>query len=95
MNRATQGDTVAVELLPESEWRGLSSLVLEDNEEKDDESIVTEDEKILESSHETVEKKPCGKVIGIIKRNWRQFCGMLQKSLIETVTLFKETNYIY
>lgn len=88
MNRATQGDTVAIELLPENEWQGPSSLVLEDNEEKDDESTTMEDQKIFDNTRKITEKRPCGKVVGIIKRNWRQFCGMLQKSLIETVCCF-------
>ncbi|XP_063808999.1 exosome complex exonuclease RRP44 isoform X2 [Pseudophryne corroboree] len=30
--------------------------------------------------------KPSGKVVGIIKRNWRQYCGMLSKSQIKEST---------
>ncbi|CAD5118185.1 DgyrCDS6913 [Dimorphilus gyrociliatus] len=86
MNRAMQGDTVAIEILPESEWQSSSSLILEDDGEKNDESTISEDKKILQDISNKSEKKPCGKVVGIIKRNWRQFCGMLQKSLIETAT---------
>ena len=33
-------------------------------------------------------KQPTGRVVGIIKRNWRQYCGILQKSLIKGVSLF-------
>lgn len=29
--------------------------------------------------------RPTGKVVGIIKRNWRPFCGMLSKSQIKEV----------
>lgn len=32
-------------------------------------------------------RKPTGKVVGIIKRNWRPFCGMLNVSQIKEVTL--------
>lgn len=31
--------------------------------------------------------KPTGKVVGIIKRNWRPFCGMLNVSQIKEVSL--------
>lgn len=31
--------------------------------------------------------KPTGKVVGIIKRNWRPFCGMLNVSHIKEVSL--------
>lgn len=33
-------------------------------------------------------KQPTGKVVGIIKRNWRQYCGIIQKSLIKGVRTF-------
>lgn len=32
-------------------------------------------------------RKPTGKVVGIIKRNWRPFCGMLNLSHIKEVSL--------
>lgn len=33
----------------------------------------------------TAAHKPTGKVVGIIKRNWRPFCGMLNVSQIKEV----------
>lgn len=33
----------------------------------------------------TAAQKPTGKVVGIIKRNWRPFCGMLNVSQIKEV----------
>lgn len=30
--------------------------------------------------------KPTGRVVGIIKRNWRPYCGMLSKSDIKEVS---------
>lgn len=32
-------------------------------------------------------RKPTGKVVGIIKRNWRPYCGMLNPSQIKEVSL--------
>ena len=86
MNRAIDGDLVAVEILPESEWvRPGSRLVSE---------TVTEEEKETESSKtadgpgglapQTAEETdavasasasgvvPTGKVVGVIRRNWRE-----------------------
>lgn len=34
-----------------------------------------------------VDRKPTGKVVGIIKRNWRPFCGMLNVSQIKEASL--------
>lgn len=32
------------------------------------------------------EKTPTGKIVGIIRRKWRQYCGILQANLIESTT---------
>lgn len=58
-NRAVHGDTVVVELLPKSEWRGKVT-ALSEGEEK---------------SGEDNESKPMptGRVVGILQRNWRDY----------------------
>ena len=86
LNRAVHQDVVAIELLPRNQWSAPSSLVLED--EKTDDSEVTqegEDEDQLMTSAAGL-KQPTGRVVGIIKRNWRQYCGMLQKSVLKGVS---------
>lgn len=30
-------------------------------------------------------RQPTGKIVGIIKRNWRQYCGILQPSALKEV----------
>lgn len=40
----------------------------------------------LRISETEVARRPTGKVVGIIKRNWRPFCGMLNASQIKEVT---------
>ena len=81
-----QQDVVAVELLPESEWTCPSSLILEDEEEKADEDITQEDQQMLTSAKAAYgPKQPTGRVVGVIKRNWRQYCGMLQPSVLKGV----------
>ncbi|XP_012533030.1 exosome complex exonuclease RRP44 [Monomorium pharaonis] len=84
LNRAVDGDIVAIELLPDSQWSSPSEIVLQD-EEGADVDEVTEDEKILhkQSSSKTQEIVPTGKIVGIIRRKWRQYCGILQPSAIK------------
>uniref|UniRef100_A0A8D3C135 Exosome complex exonuclease RRP44 n=1 Tax=Scophthalmus maximus TaxID=52904 RepID=A0A8D3C135_SCOMX len=81
LNRAVHQDVVAVQLLPRSQWVAPSSVVLQDEgAAKDDDVEEEEEEKNLE------QMKPTGKVVGIIKRNWRPFCGMLNVSQIKEST---------
>ncbi|XP_074047898.1 exosome complex exonuclease RRP44 [Macrotis lagotis] len=84
LNRAVHEDIVAVELLPKSQWVAPSSVVLQDEGQNDDD---IEDEEEKENTLKTAinEKmlRPSGRVVGIIKRNWRPFCGMLSKSGIK------------
>ncbi|KAM3863248.1 exosome complex exonuclease RRP44 isoform 1-T1 [Diretmus argenteus] len=88
LNRAVHQDTVAVQLLPRDQWVAPSSVVLQDNRVvKDDDTAEEEDEeKALKSTAAEAAKKPTGKVVGIIKRNWRPFCGMLNISQIKEAT---------
>nr|XP_003705753.1 PREDICTED: exosome complex exonuclease RRP44 [Megachile rotundata] len=83
LNRAVDGDTVAIELLAEDQWSSPSDIVLQDEEVADDDVIETDKvlDKIISSSK--MQKTPTGKIVGIIRRNWRQYCGILQPSNIE------------
>lgn len=40
LNRAVDGDTVAVELLPEEEWSAPSEIVLQDDGDKQDNGML-------------------------------------------------------
>ncbi|XP_069614238.1 exosome complex exonuclease RRP44 [Ranitomeya imitator] len=85
INRAMHEDVVAVELLQKDNWVAPSSVVLQDEGESDDIDSVEEKEKMLQASaNKSV--KPSGRVVGIIKRNWRPYCGMLAKSHIKQST---------
>uniref|UniRef100_A0A3P9DRB7 Protein DIS3 homolog n=1 Tax=Maylandia zebra TaxID=106582 RepID=A0A3P9DRB7_9CICH len=84
LNRAVHQDVVAVQLLPRSEWVAPSSVVLQDEgTAKDDEDAEEEEGKVTAVE---AARKPTGKVVGIIKRNWRPFCGMLNVSQIKEST---------
>ena len=85
INRAVHGDVVAIEILPEDEWRGTSDTIVEEGditkeENADDEDqevendIDAREKRILKSdkrSDKTVQVT--AKVVGIVKRNWRTY----------------------
>ncbi|KAI5637391.1 RNB domain-containing protein [Phthorimaea operculella] len=83
INRAVDGDVVAIEIFPEEEWRRPSDIVLEDK--TDDPGDLLEEEALLLNAPKADKKDdeevtPTGKVVGIIRRKWRQYCGILQPS---------------
>ncbi|KAJ0066857.1 hypothetical protein NL108_004835, partial [Boleophthalmus pectinirostris] len=87
LNRAVHQDVVAVQLLPRDKWVAPSSIVLQDEGmAKDDAGEEEDEEKALKTSAAEAAKKTTGKVVGIIKRSWRPFCGMLNVSQIKEST---------
>ncbi|KAM4797362.1 exosome complex exonuclease RRP44 [Rhinophrynus dorsalis] len=85
INRAMHEDIVAVQLLEKENWVAPSSVVLQDEDECDDIESIEEKEKMLKTAVKSM-AKPSGRVVGIIKRNWRPYCGMLSKSHIKEST---------
>ncbi len=101
-NRAVQGDVVVVEVLPKDQWKAPSSKVIEeetlnknDNPDiEDGESVVTERER--RALQEEVKKihgksaegrpQPTARVVGIVKRNWRQYVGHVDKGSARSLT---------
>jgi len=81
MNRAMDGDIVAVKLLPESQWKQPSTRVRHDDGEGEQLNDVhvamidPEEQDVGLSS----QSRPTGVVVGIIKRSWRSrgYCGSL------------------
>ncbi|XP_066476116.1 exosome complex exonuclease RRP44 [Tiliqua scincoides] len=85
LNRAVHEDIVAVELLPKDVWVAPSSVILLDDEDQNEEDGEKEEERENSLKNTVIKSmlRPTGKVVGIIKRNWRPFCGMLSKSHIK------------
>ena len=95
-SRAIQGDIVVIEVLPASQWKKPSTKIIEENalnkdenaDAEDGEAIVTEREK--RALQEEVKKthgrsaegtpQPTAQVVGIVKRNWRQYVGHVDSS---------------
>ncbi|CAG8798490.1 12701_t:CDS:10 [Gigaspora margarita] len=96
LNRAIQGDVVAVQLLPKSEWlRTPTAVVVEEEEEANVNADLKEDgepkEQNDELESEVIESsQPTGKIVGIIKRNWRPALGAAGDKSTETEVLLLE-----
>eukprot|EP00897_Mesotaenium_endlicherianum_P007577 jgi/Mesen1/6848/ME000351S05966 len=100
MNRAVDGDVVAVQLYPRDQWREASAGHLaeaHDDEEEQDAAGLPPDSADdvphsaapgADSSQPSTSgngaappgslARPTGKVVGIIKRNWRSYCGSFE-----------------
>ncbi|KAJ3360118.1 exosome catalytic subunit dis3 [Kappamyces sp. JEL0680] len=88
LNRGVQGDVVAIHILPESEWMTTASSVIK--EEDVAETDAAADSVAVDPNAMQVDdsRVPTGRVVGIIKRNWRPFCGTIDASSVqETSTL--------
>lgn len=91
INRAVHGDVVAIEVLPEDEWRGTSDTIVEEGDIAKEENADDEDQE-LENEVDAREKRMLksdknsdktiqvtAKVVGIVKRNWRTYTPSLLK----------------
>jgi exoribonuclease R len=85
-NRSMDGDSVAVELLPVSQWRRRptrestvddekhAAAKRNNNDDGDDENDEDDDEddKVERASNVDVNVVPTGRVVGIFERAWRE-----------------------
>ncbi|KAL5210313.1 hypothetical protein ABZP36_005936 [Zizania latifolia] len=91
MNRAFDGDIVAVELLPQDQWHESKSFIADDDEDDAEEDVhlapnsaddaprnTNPIQSTAASSAAAVSSRPIGRVVGIIKRNWNSYCGSLE-----------------
>ena len=106
LNRAVHEDLVAIELFPESEWSHPSGVVMKDVEEQKTNEVIGEevDDSVepmevdeTEAERQVVDKsliQPTGKVVGIIKRNWRAYCGTLLPLTISSMETTRRYTFI-
>ncbi|OAQ98015.1 hypothetical protein LLEC1_01983 [Akanthomyces lecanii] len=95
INRAVDGDLVVVELLPQEQWKQPSTKIIEEdtvtkNEDADAEQqdfVSDREKKALQEQVKRTHKsgseshpRPTAKVVGVIKRNWRQYVGHIDPS---------------
>jgi exosome complex exonuclease DIS3/RRP44 len=80
MNRAVDGDSVAVQLLEDR--LAPAEVVLEDDG-YDPGDTLDRDRRLLESAVKSKDVQASGRVVGIVRRKWRQYCGMLQPNPVK------------
>ncbi|KAM0322877.1 hypothetical protein ACHAQA_009218 [Verticillium albo-atrum] len=96
ISRAVNGDLVVVEVLPKDQWKEPSTKIIEeeaitqnenaDNEEGSDlvsareRKALQEEVKKTQSNSTEGRPQPTAKVVGVIKRNWRQYVGHIDPS---------------
>lgn len=101
-NRAVSGDFVVVEVLPKDQWKAPSSKIIEeetlnknDNADVEDgEAVITErerralQEEVRRVQGQSIEGRPqpTARVVGIIKRNWRQYVGHVDKDSVKSTS---------
>ncbi|KAI9322216.1 exosome complex exonuclease RRP44 [Dichotomocladium elegans] len=87
MNRCIQGDIVAVELLPKEQWKKSTSLAVED--EEDEERLFGEEPADItmaetNGADNNQVGEPTGKVVGVIRKRWRPYCGFIVKKSVHS-----------
>ncbi|WEW55727.1 exosome catalytic subunit dis3 [Emydomyces testavorans] len=101
-NRAIAGDLVVVEVLPKDQWKSPSTKIVDEEaltkdespESEETEAVVTEkDRRILQEEVRKVHganpegrPQPTARVVGVIKRNWRQYVGNIDGGSFSTET---------
>lgn len=96
INRSIDGDVVVVELLPQDQWKSPSTKIIEEdtitkNENADAEErqdfVSDKERKALQEEVKRTQKasgenqlQPTAKVVGVVKRNWRQYVGHIDPS---------------
>jgi len=88
MNRAVHGDVVVMEIFDKNKWKAPADEVVDqDTTLKDDDAEISEGDiddngtdevraremKVGHNEGRNSDKQPTGKVVGIIKRNWRAY----------------------
>eukprot|EP00095_Tigriopus_kingsejongensis_P004748 snap_masked-scaffold510_size151595-processed-gene-0.0 protein:Tk04748 transcript:snap_masked-scaffold510_size151595-processed-gene-0.0-mRNA-1 annotation:"exosome complex exonuclease rrp44" len=76
-NRAVDGDHVAVRVWPAEQWRAPAEIVLADDGPDPGDTLAREIQ-LLAAPVPSGLVQPTGQVVGIIRRQWRPYCGLLQ-----------------
>ena len=92
-NRSISGDSVVVEVLPKEQWKAPSTKMIdeealnpnEDADAEEAEAVTTERERraLLEEVTKAhgigaeTRSQPTARVVGVLKRNWRQYVGTI------------------
>ncbi len=99
-NRAVSGDVIVVEVLSKDQWKAPSTKIIEEeNVNKNDNAEAEEGETVIpererRALQEEVKRahgqgaegraQPTARVVGIIKRNWRQYVGHIDRDSVRS-----------
>ncbi|CEP21260.1 dis3 [Cyberlindnera jadinii] len=98
LNRAFNGDQVVVELLPKSQWKKPSTMIIDDEKLNTNEDPNNEDTQIsdrerrlltqdaIDTQNDSSEVQPTGRVVGIVKRSWRLYVGQIVQNSVSKNT---------
>lgn len=82
LNRAMDLDKVVVELLPKTEWKAPKGMIVEDEDDEDVQREELKSEKDKGAGGESgggAQRRPTGRVVGVTRRAWRQYCGTIEE----------------
>lgn len=95
LNRSFNGDSVIVEILPKSQWKKPSSIIIDDenlntNDDPEATALDTINDKerrllaqeAIQTQANSSEIQPTGRVVGIVKRSWRLYVGQIVQNSI-------------
>ena len=110
-NRAIHGDQVVVEVLPRAQWKTPSSKILDEEALNKDENadlegvetVVAEQErralqdevKIAHGGSIEGRAQPTARVVGVLKKNWRQYVGHVDRSSLSTGTVGRRQQTVF
>ncbi|WBW71574.1 exosome 3'-5' exoribonuclease subunit Dis3 [Schizosaccharomyces osmophilus] len=84
LNRAVQGDVVCVQILPQSQWKTEAGEIASDDEDVlVNASAEPDASRSIDLETPTSKKAhPTGKIVGILKRNWRPYVGHVDNTTV-------------
>lgn len=80
-NRAMYGDTIAVMLYPDNKWKKNNLFLVEEEENTEINQLIEVDEQPKELLEKLKNTKltPTGSIVGILKRQPRNYCGSIKE----------------
>ena len=81
LNRATELDKVVVQVLPQSEWRAPKLTIVHDIDDEEKEGQEATAPANLPPAVDPKDLRKTGKIVGILRRAWRPYCGRYVPSL--------------
>ncbi|KAK7024218.1 exosome catalytic subunit dis3 [Halocaridina rubra] len=90
LNRALHDDVVAIQIFPKEQWSAPSAVVIDQEKQEEetgnnedenaDEQMLKKEQALLVAGKGDGECQPTGCVVGIVRRKWRQYCGIIKKN---------------